>query len=723
MKSRIAAALAIVLFFVLAGTGVSSALWSTAVTTNGTVRAASLAANCTPASWLLNGSFETEVQTASITQVAPANMSPWQTTDSADRIEIWRSNNFQNVPLAVGNQFAELNANSDGTLFQTIVTEPGQTIKWSLLHRGRSGTDVMEVTIGGVSQGTYSAGNTAWTRHEGAYTVPAGQRSTLFEMTAVSTASGDKSIGNFLDDVSFGSGPCLAATSSVAPTGASNPGDTLTYATTVSNNGGNPAVAAVFSTVLPDGVDYVANSVLIGATAAGTLATYDTATRALTVRIGTNATATAGGSIAPSGSVVVSFRALVLVSAAGKTFDYSALVNYADALAPAWTMTTTAAAVSKSINTGSDIEATVLATPTLVGGSQAANAVWSFTVRNNGPLAATGVTAALGLPSTMTSATSTFGTSATATQTACPTANQASRTCTIGDLPVGASRVVTVTRAMTADQKATAGTTYTVTARGTSTTSDAVPTNNIASNAAVVTDTVKPSAPVLALDSATTTQINLVWPVPADNVGVVSYKVYRGTTFLGDTTTPSFSDSGRTAGTAYIYTAVAYDAAGNFSATSAQFAATTAYDASTVYRISYPQGSNMCLDLETTNNGAALEIDTCATNTQTFRFANNVDGFYRVIPNAATTRSWSLVDANTTNGTQIISTTAYVGQTRALWSPVAVLDGTVVKYQIVNSLSGKCIDINGQVGTAGTNAQQWECNGTVAQLFTLTRVN
>jgi uncharacterized repeat protein (TIGR01451 family) len=727
MKARIAAGIAVVLFLVLAGTGVSNALWSTNVTTGASVQAASLAANCTPASRLTNGSFETKVQSGTINQVDPANVAPWQTTDTQNKIEIWRANNFQSVPPAVGDQFAELNANSDSTLYQTIATTPGQTIRWSLLHRGRSGVDTMRVSIGGVSQGTYTAGNAAWVRHEGVYTVPANQNSTLFEMTAVSTASGDNTIGNFIDDVSFGSGPCLTAASAVAPTGTSNVGDTLTYTTNVTNTGGSVSLTSVYSTVLPAGIEYVANSAAVGSTAAGALAGYDSASRTLTVRLGLNATAAAGGTIAPDQVLAVNFKAVVQNSAAGQTVNYSAQASFADWLAPSWPMTVTANTVAKTIAWGSDIEVTTLATPTLVGGSTDARAVWSFTVKNNGPLAATGVSVALAVPASISSATATFGTSsASGTQTTCGSAsNGTARTCAIGGLAVGASQVVTVTRAMTTAQKTTAGTAYTVTAAGTSTTNDTVPANNSASNAAVVTDTVKPNAPVLALDSATTTQINLEWPVPGDNVGVVSYKVYRGGVFIGDTSTPSYSDTGRTAGTAYVYTAVAYDAAGNFSATSAQFAASTAFDPNSVYRINYPRATNYCLDLSSADNGGYVEIDPCATNvaTQNFRLTGNVNGYYSFVANAAPTRSWNLVTGNATNATQVISTTADFGQTRALWSPVAVLDGTAIKYQIVNSLSGKCIDVNGQSTTAGTNVQQYDCNRTIAQYFTFTKVN
>ena len=47
-----------------------------------------------------------------------------------------------------GNQFAELNANEESSLYQTVVTSPGKMYRWSLSHRGRSGLETMALIIG-----------------------------------------------------------------------------------------------------------------------------------------------------------------------------------------------------------------------------------------------------------------------------------------------------------------------------------------------------------------------------------------------------------------------------------------------------------------------------------------------------------------------------------------------------------------------------------------------
>lgn len=47
-----------------------------------------------------------------------------------------------------GDQFAELNASQDSSLYQIINTAPGKMYRWGLSHRGRSGVDTMALIIG-----------------------------------------------------------------------------------------------------------------------------------------------------------------------------------------------------------------------------------------------------------------------------------------------------------------------------------------------------------------------------------------------------------------------------------------------------------------------------------------------------------------------------------------------------------------------------------------------
>jgi cellulose 1,4-beta-cellobiosidase len=57
---------------------------------------------------------------------------------------------------------------------------------------------------------------------------------------------------------------------------------------------------------------------------------------------------------------------------------------------------------------------------------------------------------------------------------------------------------------------------------------------------------------------------------------VTGYKIYRGGSLVGNSTSTTFTDTGLTAGTSYTYTVAANDAAGNISAQSASLIVKTA---------------------------------------------------------------------------------------------------------------------------------------------------
>ena len=99
-------------------------------------------------------------------------------------------------------------------------------MRWSIAHRGRQGTDTMQVQIGtpanlipqvpnGQTAASISDGPSAWRTYTGIYQVPAGQTTTRFAFASISS-SGGSTLGNFLDDVVFANSPCLVSNKSVA---------------------------------------------------------------------------------------------------------------------------------------------------------------------------------------------------------------------------------------------------------------------------------------------------------------------------------------------------------------------------------------------------------------------------------------------------------------------------------------------------------------------------
>ncbi|SDF28932.1 gliding motility-associated C-terminal domain-containing protein [Cellulophaga baltica] len=152
---------------------------------------------------ITNESFEDP--TVSSYAILDENSVPgWFTTATDSKIEIWRSG-FLGVDSYDGNQHAELNATRYGALYQNLCLTPGTVMNWSLRHRGRAGTDSMQLRIGAdlasaTVQQTMTTGNTSWVLYSGSYTVPLGQTNTVFVFEAITTASGI-SVGNFIDDV------------------------------------------------------------------------------------------------------------------------------------------------------------------------------------------------------------------------------------------------------------------------------------------------------------------------------------------------------------------------------------------------------------------------------------------------------------------------------------------------------------------------------------------
>lgn len=145
---------------------------------------------------------------------------------------------------AEGDQFAELNCEAYGALYQDVLTVPGANLNWYLSHCARQGDDTMALVImptdmaedltnrleeiangGGTNDSKarqiqsaineyqnrdgvyiqYITDDTGdWEQYSGHYTVGDGQYLTRFFFVAVSTGSGNATVGNLLDRVGFG---------------------------------------------------------------------------------------------------------------------------------------------------------------------------------------------------------------------------------------------------------------------------------------------------------------------------------------------------------------------------------------------------------------------------------------------------------------------------------------------------------------------------------------
>ncbi|MHC5794611.1 LPXTG cell wall anchor domain-containing protein [Lacisediminihabitans sp. FW035] len=414
---------------------------------------ASAATSCRSSTALSDGGFEDPAIAPTSYQIMPsANVPGWESTDPSG-IEIW-STGFNGVPASVGNQFAEINATQPGTLYQDVVTTPGQSLQWSLLHRGRSGADVMDVVIGATggtlaSQGELTDDTSGWGRHTGVYVVPVGQTSTRFGFRAVSTANGNPSVGNFLDDITFGLGPCIESTGGVTnvtvPGGGVHVGDTIEYTVTSTNSGGGAATLAALRDTLPAGVELVPGSIRVtgpntgGKTdvAGDDQAEYDSATRTIVGRLGTGADAVTGGSLAPGQTTSLVFRVVVLSSGAFTSLSNTGVLSYTDSLAGTVQTSTAPTVVTPVAPTANlVVTATVDSAAPIAGGSN--GPTYTVTVGNSGPQADSAVVVSIAVPAALS------GASVLLAGAPCAIASGTAQ-CAIGSLAAGASAAITIT--------------------------------------------------------------------------------------------------------------------------------------------------------------------------------------------------------------------------------------------------------------------------------------
>jgi PQQ-dependent dehydrogenase (s-GDH family) len=111
--------------------------------------------------------------------------------------------------------------------------------------------------------------------------------------------------------------------------------------------------------------------------------------------------------------------------------------------------------------------------------------------------------------------------------------------------------------------------------QSTATPSEVIPGSQLV---AQIADTQAPSAPAnLSANAITQTSLSLNWSASTDNIGVAGYDVYRNGTKINTSTITSipYNVTGLTPATSYSFTVIAKDAAGNASAASMAYTATT----------------------------------------------------------------------------------------------------------------------------------------------------
>ena len=141
-------------------------------------------------------------------------------------------------------------------------------------------------------------------------------------------------------------------------------------------------------------------------------------------------------------------------------------------------------------------------------------------------------------------------------------------------------------------------------------------------------DTTAPTTPTnLANPSKTDTTSDLTWTASTDEVGVVSYNVYKDAVLYSNVASNSGQVTGLTASTAYSFTVSALDAAGNQSAQSTALSVTTNAATAALLLDDYPNAklAYSFRKLRTAYAGAAIRVRRGTDNVeQDINFLNGV---------------------------------------------------------------------------------------------------
>ncbi|MFT3852678.1 MAG: hypothetical protein QM733_08080 [Ilumatobacteraceae bacterium] len=271
-------------------------------------------------------------------------------------------------------------------------------------------------------------------------------------------------------------------------------GDTLRYQVTFTNTGADYADQTVVTDVLAANQTYVPGSISV-ITSPGSvnngdktdatgddIAEYVAASRTVRVRVGTGATATAGGVLAPGDTVTFRFNATLDRASAGTTVDNNASLAYR-ARTIAKDFAFIGNVVSTPVAALADLAVTKSSSPASVVAGETVQ--YPITVTNNGPSAAADVVVVDTLPAGLS-----YQSVGAPTGASCTNSGQVV-TCTAATLANGASLTFTVTATVPAGSLATS---VVNSVRVSSSTSDDVAGNDTAS----ATTTITRSADIVA---------------------------------------------------------------------------------------------------------------------------------------------------------------------------------------------------------------------------------
>jgi ricin-type beta-trefoil lectin protein len=131
--------------------------------------------------------------------------------------------------------------------------------------------------------------------------------------------------------------------------------------------------------------------------------------------------------------------------------------------------------------------------------------------------------------------------------------------------------------------------------------------------------------------------------------------------------------------------------------------------------------SGKCVDARTagTTNGTVVQQFTCnSAGSQQWQFQPTDSGYYRVNNLNNSALAWDVTNVSTADG-GLIQLWTYSNGNNQQWMPVQEASGA---YHFVSRNSGKCLDVPGASTADSQQLQQFTCNASGAQSFTLAPV-
>jgi hypothetical protein len=128
--------------------------------------------------------------------------------------------------------------------------------------------------------------------------------------------------------------------------------------------------------------------------------------------------------------------------------------------------------------------------------------------------------------------------------------------------------------------------------------------------------------------------------------------------------------------------------------------------------------SGLCIDTTSgrRDDGAAIEQDPCVAGqpSQQWQLIPTSGGWWRMSMRGAPNQVWDVTNASTSDGGKI-ALLGWHNHVAQEWNPVALGGGY---FKVTQRNSGKCLDVDQGLMTAGLQMQQWGCNDSDAQAWT-----